>query len=78
MPVKNPNFNLPGSDRKAAIAAAVASRPPETCAHHWLIETPNGALSAACCKRCGAEREMPNSIESLLYGDFDMQRGRGE
>lgn len=37
------------------------------CQHHWVIETPNGALSGGRCKRCGASREFRNSSEDLLW-----------
>ncbi len=39
------------------------------CAHHWVIEPPNGAVSPARCKRCGAQSEFRNSFEySSWYG----------
>ena len=31
------------------------------CTHHWVIESPNGPLSAGVCQRCGGEREFENS-----------------
>jgi hypothetical protein len=37
------------------------------CQHHWVIDTPNGALSGGRCKRCGANREFRNSSEDLLW-----------
>lgn len=37
------------------------------CRHHWVIETPNGALSRGHCKRCGHAREFRNSTEDLLW-----------
>lgn len=37
------------------------------CSHHWVIDTPNGALSGGRCKRCGAEREFRNSNEDLMW-----------
>jgi hypothetical protein len=37
------------------------------CAHHWLIESPNGAMSRGRCKLCGAEKEFPNSAEDRLW-----------
>ena len=39
------------------------------CQHHWLIETPRGALSAGRCKRCGEEREFRNSATDHLWED---------
>ncbi|MFN0095540.1 MAG: hypothetical protein ACKVVT_12305 [Dehalococcoidia bacterium] len=37
------------------------------CRHHWVIETPNGAISLGRCKRCGAENEFRNSSEDLMW-----------
>ena len=33
------------------------------CAHHWVIDVPNGPLSEGECKRCGEKREFTNSAE---------------
>ena len=30
-------------------------------AHHWVIDTPNGALSQGKCRHCGAEQLFRNS-----------------
>ena len=30
------------------------------CAHHWMIETPNGETSGASCKHCGKNRDFLN------------------
>ena len=37
------------------------------CRHHWVIDTPNGALSSGHCKRCGADKAFRNSSEDLLW-----------
>jgi hypothetical protein len=37
------------------------------CRHHWVIETPNGAMSAGRCKRCGVMKEFRNSSEDLMW-----------
>jgi hypothetical protein len=37
------------------------------CRHHWVIDTPNGAVSGGRCKLCGANREFRNSQEDLLW-----------
>ena len=37
------------------------------CRHHWVIDTPNGAMSGGQCKRCGAAREFRNSNEDMLW-----------
>jgi hypothetical protein len=40
-----------------------------TCRHHWVIETPRGALSNGRCKRCGEEREFRNSANDYIWDD---------
>lgn len=40
---------------------------PTMCRHHWVIETPNGAVSGGRCKRCGLVREFRNSSEDLMW-----------
>lgn len=37
------------------------------CRHHWVIDTPNGALSDGHCKRCGVARQFRNSSEDLMW-----------
>ncbi len=37
------------------------------CRHHWVIDTPNGALSSGSCKRCGVTRDFRNSSEDLMW-----------
>ncbi|MBI5946637.1 MAG: hypothetical protein HY875_00680 [Chloroflexi bacterium] len=37
------------------------------CRHHWIIDTPNGAVSGGSCKRCGQQREFRNSSEDLMW-----------
>jgi hypothetical protein len=37
------------------------------CHHHWVIASPNGAMSLGKCKICGTEREFPNSAEDGLW-----------
>ena len=34
-----------------------------TCAHHWVIDRPNGPTSEGVCQRCGEKREFSNSAE---------------
>lgn len=46
---------------------AIAETP--TCQHHWLIESPHGAMSRGRCKRCGEEREFRNSATDYLWED---------
>jgi len=37
------------------------------CRHHWVIDTPNGALSSGRCKRCGLDKEFRNSAEDPMW-----------
>jgi hypothetical protein len=37
------------------------------CRHHWVIDTPNGALSGGRCKRCGETKAFRNSNEDLMW-----------
>ena len=32
----------------------------DPCAHHWLIESPDGETSRGTCRLCGASREFLN------------------
>ncbi len=36
------------------------------CAHHWIIETPDGPRSKGKCQLCGEEREFSNSGRSMV------------
>ena len=38
-----------------------------TCAHHWVIDAPNGHVSRGVCKLCGQVREFENSIENKTF-----------
>jgi hypothetical protein len=40
--------------------AAQSDVTSDECAHHWMIETPNGETSQASCKRCGKTRDFLN------------------
>ncbi|MGA2286720.1 MAG: hypothetical protein ABSG55_10695 [Dehalococcoidia bacterium] len=37
------------------------------CVHHWLIDSPAGAISAASCKICGARRVFSNYVSDFIY-----------
>ena len=37
----------------------------EVCAHHWVIDSPNGPTSSGVCKLCGATQDFVNSIGSV-------------
>jgi hypothetical protein len=49
-----------------AVETPVVSDEP-TCQHHWIIESPRGALSAGHCKICGEEREFRNSTSDYVW-----------
>jgi hypothetical protein len=38
-----------------------------TCAHHWVIASPDGEMSMGTCKRCGVQKEFPNSADDYLW-----------
>tara|TARA_B100000029_G_scaffold326813_1_gene319247 strand:+ start:1213 stop:1455 length:243 start_codon:yes stop_codon:yes gene_type:complete len=50
------------------------------CAHHWIIEPPNGAVSQGSCKICGEQKEFRNSFEySSWYGNKSpVAKGKGK
>ncbi len=33
----------------------------DACTHHWLLTSPKHEITAAVCKRCGAERDFLDS-----------------
>jgi hypothetical protein len=47
------------AEQRAELAPAQAEVSSD-CAHHWMIETPNGESSSARCKSCGATRNFLN------------------
>ncbi len=46
------------------------------CRHHWVIETPHGAMSSGLCKFCGARKEFFNSSPGAMWED-DARPGAG-
>jgi len=48
----------------------------DVCAHYWLVERPEGPMSAGRCQVCGAERVFRNSFEGKLWED-DKASGPG-
>jgi hypothetical protein len=44
------------------------------CAHHWIIETPDGPVSTGRCRLCGEEREFSNSVDT--YGGWTNRSGK--
>jgi hypothetical protein len=56
-------------ERRPEVEATTVVAEGPTCQHHWLIESPHGAMSSGRCKRCGAEREFRNSATDYLWED---------
>ena len=60
---------------------AVETVDKPTCQHHWVIESPQGAMSKGRCKRCSEEREFRNSATDHLWeaesgSGYNAWRGR--
>src|SRR5712692_7507741 len=55
-------------ERKPEMRAETVVGAP-SCQHHWLIETPRGAMSRGRCKSCGEEREFRNSANDYVWED---------
>ena len=36
------------------------------CAHHWIIDFPDGPTSIGTCKLCGATAEFTNDLQTVL------------
>ena len=62
---------------KERMPEAAAPVQTDACRHHWIIETPQGALSSGRCKRCGEEREFRNSTNDYIWDDDSSSRGYG-
>lgn len=48
-----------------------------SCAHFWVIESPNGPISAGLCKLCGEMREFRNSMYSSTWSKGTVKRRNG-
>ena len=48
-----------------------------SCAHFWVIESPNGPISAGTCKMCGEMREFRNSMYSSTWSKGTVKRRNG-
>jgi len=42
-----------------------------TCVHHWVLGVPDDEVVRGRCKRCGAVRDYPASIEQAPRGPYD-------
>jgi len=58
-----------------AVAEAITTVEASTCQHHWVIDSPRGALSLGRCKRCGEEREFRNSTTDYVWDDDSKDKG---
>lgn len=45
---------------RAELTTAPSDVLSDECAHHWMIDTPNGETSEGHCKSCGKKREFLN------------------
>lgn len=41
----------------------------DKCAHHWIIETPDGPTSTGICKLCSEERVFSTTNEASEWND---------
>jgi len=48
------------AQQRAPLTVAQSDVAADECAHHWMIDTPNGESSQATCKRCGKIRDFLN------------------
>ena len=48
------------AQQRASLTVAQSDVSSDECAHHWMIETPNGESSQASCKHCGKIRDFLN------------------
>jgi len=37
----------------------------QTCVHHWVLSVPEDEIVRGRCKRCGATRDYPASVEGV-------------
>ena len=51
---------------------------PESCIHHWVIETPQGPTSRGICKKCGLVREFCNVWTDSFNEHQMLSRGQAE
>jgi hypothetical protein len=63
------------------VQAGSGTRSDRGCAHHWLIESPNGSTSSGICRKCGCRRDFSNTMDGPDYllpngSDWSSMRGR--
>ncbi|MFH1650805.1 MAG: hypothetical protein ABID87_01695 [Chloroflexota bacterium] len=58
---------MPTKTKEKKVEQSTAEYAPvETCAHFWVIESPNGPTSVGTCKRCGERREFMNIVPQAV------------
>ncbi len=60
---------------EAVVVETPADPEVPTCQHHWVIESPRGALSSGSCKVCGEQREFRNSTTDYVWDDDSGKNG---
>ena len=50
---------------------------PETCVHHWLINTTPGKASLGTCKYCNESKWFPNFLDTATWQDRYDPKGIG-
>lgn len=67
------------AEQRAEVTLSRANGNSGECAHHWMIETPNGETSQATCKRCGTTRAFFNySQRKILTRSVKPASGGGQ
>ncbi len=46
----------------------------EPCRHHWVIDTPDGAMSGGVCRLCGEHKLFANVFEDTIREELRPQR----
>lgn len=62
-------------EAEAPTAGTTVEQP--SCRHHWIIESPRGALSSGRCKVCGEERQFRNSANDYIWDDDSSSESSG-
>ncbi len=55
------------NDTLATVVGTVTENGERACAHHWVVESPNGAVSRGRCRACGAVREFRNATTDFVW-----------
>lgn len=55
---------------------AVIGENENQCAHHWIIDPPNGSVSKGVCIKCGAKKEFPNHFPRSYWDAAKAAKGK--